>query len=289
VRPGYFEAIRIPIHRGRDFAAEDEATNAHVVLINEYMARTIWAGEDPLGKRLTVDDPLGHPDWFTVIGVVANVRQERWAGAGAAELYFPYLTEVAGPSGGGMRLVQLLHPVTMTFVVRTAVNPASIAPAVPGIVAGLDRDAPVSDMVTMEQAIAEQLAEPRFYLILLGGFALVALALAALGIYGVLSYSVARRRQEIGIRLALGATESQTYGLIVRHGMTLALVGTGIGLLGALAVTRYLRSLLYGTGATDPVTFALVPLLLLSSAFLACSLPARRAARVDPMAALRSE
>jgi putative ABC transport system permease protein len=289
VRPGYFEAIRIPIRRGRGFTFDDEAANAHVVLINEQMAETVWPGTDPVGRRLTVDDPLGHPDWFTVIGVVANVRQEQWAGAGAGEMYFPYLTELPGPSAGGVRLVQLLHPVTMTFVVRTAVNPASIAPAVPGIVASLDRDAPVSDMVTMEQAIAEQLAEPRFYMILLGGFAAVALALAALGIYGVLSYSVARRRQEIGIRLALGATEGQTYGLIVRHGMTLALVGTGIGLLGALAITRYLRSLLYGTGATDPVTFALVPLLLVSSAFLACSLPARRAARVDPMVALRSE
>ena len=290
-RPGYFGTMGIPLLAGRDFSPQDLSTAARVVIINQFMASRHWPGESPLGRRLTVDDPVHHPDWFTVVGVVKDSRQAGWAEQVSEEMYFPNLS-VADPGespGGPGTLVSFLNPIRMTLVVRTRTAASGLIAPVQQAVASLDRDAPVSDVITMEQAVGEQFAEPKFYLLLLGGFAVLALTLAAVGIYGVISYAVARRTHEIGIRLALGAGSREAFQLIVRQGMRLAGIGSVAGLMGALMLTRYLQSLLFGVGPTDPLTFLLVALLLALVALAAAAIPARRAARVNPLVALRSD
>ena len=288
VRPGYFRTMRIPIVRGRDFTAEDEAAGAHVIVINETMARRHWPNDDAIGKRLSVDGRSAPPDWFTVIGVVRDVKQGSWSEPPSEEMYFPHLRTEKDP-GPPLRLADFLSPDYMTLVVRTSADPAALTRAVEGVVLAMDRGAPISGVTTMEQVITRQVVQPRFYLLLLGAFAGVALVLAAVGVYGVISYSVARRTHEIGLRLALGARRSDPFRLVVRQGMRLAALGAALGLAGALAVTRYLRSLLFGVQPTDPATFAVVTLLLAAVAFVACCVPAWRASRVDPVVALRAE
>jgi putative ABC transport system permease protein len=200
-------------------------------------------------------------------------------------MYFPYLD--AAPAAKD--LVSLLDPETMTLVMRTTADPNTAGQAVERLVHRLDADAPVTDVITMEQAIGEKLAQPRFYLILLAGFAAIAMLLAAVGVYGTISYSVARRQHEIGVRLALGATRQDAFWLIARQGMRMAIIGGAVGLLAALGLTRLLRTLLYGVSPLDLVTFASASLLLGLVALGACWIPARRASRVDPVRALRTE
>jgi putative ABC transport system permease protein len=287
VRPDYFRTMRIPILAGRDITPREAASGAKVVVINEHMARTHWKGESPLGRRITVDDPAKSPDWYTVVGVVKEARRSSWSEEGDEEMYFPN-----APSSlpeGTMRLAAFLNPAYLTLVVRTTTDPASLALAVERVVREMERDAPVSDVITMPQAVAEQLAGPRFYLLLLGTFAAVALALAAVGVYGVISYATARRTREIGVRLALGAGRGDSVRLVVGQGVRLAALGTGIGLVAALLAVRYLRALLYGVQPTDPVTFAAVTALLAGVAVAACAVPAWRASRTDPVVALRAE
>lgn len=291
IQPGYFDAMRVPLVAGRDLSDEDEVNAAHVVIVNETMAARHWNGDSPLGRRLTVDDPSSGPEWFTVVGVAKDSRQGDWAEATAEEMYFPYLSTGethldGGPAG---RLVSFLNPVYLTLVVRTTVEPSSLAKPIEAAVHRMDRAAPVSSILTMEQAIASEFVAPKFYLLLLGAFAGVAVVLAAVGVYGVISYSVARRTREIGVRLALGARRDEVFRLVVRQGMTLALAGGMIGLLGAFFATRFLGSLLYGVQPTDPVVFAAGGLGLALVALVACALPARRASRVNPTQALRSE
>src|SRR5437868_5509502 len=246
----------IGLRQGRDFTRQDEMTASHVVIVNERMARRNWPGESALGKRITVDDAATRPDWFTVVGVAGDVRQGSWADDVEDQMYFPSFVTVTEP--GKQPLVAFLSPDYMTLVVRTAGDPASSAPAIIAAVAELEKDAPVTRVLTMDQAVGQWFTAPRFYLMLLGAFAGVAVLLAAIGVYGVISYSVERRRHEIGVRMALGASRGEAFGLVVRQGMRLALLGGVIGVAGALLATRYLRTLLFGVSATDPATFVAV-------------------------------
>ena len=281
VLPGYFRAMGIPILRGRDIAESDDRSAPGAVVVNEWLAKKWWPNEDAVGKRLTLDDPEG--SWLTVVGIVKDVVRNDWAEPPGEEIYLPYLQNRRYLEDPGS-LVSY-----MTLVVRAQGDPVALAPSIRSLVRSFDRNLPVSDVQTMEHVVAESNAQPRLYLVLLGSFAGVALVLAAVGIYGVISYSVSRRTHEIGIRMALGATRGGVLRLIVRQGMALALAGCGAGLLGALGLTHLLSGLLYGVRPTDPTTFLAVPLVLGLVALAASYLPARRVTRIEPMTALRHD
>jgi putative ABC transport system permease protein len=279
--PGYFHTMNISILRGRDVTESDDMGSQAIVVVNEALARYCWPSEDPVGKRIAVDS-LSNPRWLTVVGVVKNAKQHDWAASPDIEFYIPYLQSRAVEDSAS--------PVSyLTLVVRTSGDPALLAPAIRGEVRALDEGVTVSQVQTMEQAVADSTAQPRFYLLLLGIFAAVALTLAAVGIYGVMSYSVARRTHEIGVRMTLGATRSDVLKLVAGQGVILALGGAAAGLAGALPLTHLMASLLYGVRPADPLTFAVVSALLTAVALLASYIPARRAAKVDPMVALRYE
>jgi putative ABC transport system permease protein len=283
VLPGYFRTMNIPVGRGRDIAAPDGAGTSSVVVINEHLAKEQWPGEDPIGKRITMDDPSDPSSWMTVVGVVKDARQLRWADPIGNEVYLPYLQSP--------KYLDDISPARtyLTLVVRTVGDPAAIAPAVRREIAALDPSVVVSQVQTMETVVAEANAQARLYLILLAAFAGVALVLAVVGIYGVMSYAVSRRTQEIGIRMALGAQRGEVLRMIVGQGLTLALIGAAVGVVGALALTRLMTTLLYGVTAIDPITFVVVALFLSAVALVATYLPARRATQVDPMLALRGD
>jgi len=238
------------------------------------MARDYWPGRDPVGRRFKRGGPDDETPWLTVVGVVGSVKQYALDADSRVTFYTPH---AQSPSG------------TMYVVARTSVEPSSLATAAAKEARALDPNVPVFDVKTMEQRLSGSLARRRFAMTALGLFALVAMALAAVGIYGVMSYAVAQRTREIGVRVALGAQGRDVLGLVVRQGMLLAALGIGLGLVGAAGVTRVMGSLLFGVGATDPLTFASIALLLAAAALLACYLPARRATKVDPMVALRYE
>ena len=280
--PGYFHTMNIPILRGRDFTESDDMNSRAVVVVNEALARYCWPSEDPVGKRIAVD-LLPNPRWLTVVGVVKNAKQEDWAATPYIEFYLPYLQS--------REYLEDLHShfSYLTLVVRTSGDPVLLAPAIRSEVRALDEGVTVSQVQTMEQVVADSTAQPRFYLLLLGIFAGVALKLAAAGIYGVMSYSVARRTHEIGVRMALGAKGSDVLKLVTGQGTILALGGAAAGLAGALPLAHLMSSLLYGVRPADPLTFAVVSALLIAVAVLASYIPARRAAKVDPMVALRYE
>jgi predicted permease len=288
VRPRYFETMRIPLAQGRDFTPDDEMTGAKVVIVSEAMAAKQWPGRSPIGQRITVDDAATHPDWFTVVGVAHDVRQGSWAGDDGHAMYFPSMAGEPYP-WKAQPLVTFLNPNYMTLVVRSSGTMAAVRTEVESVIRSMDPDVAVSQVLTLEEAIEQQLTTPKFYVILLGVFAGVALVLAAVGVYGVISYSVTRRTHEIGVRLALGARRSEAFGLVVKQGMTLAIAGTAAGLVIALLATRFLRTLLYGVSPNDPLTFAVVAAVLAVVALVACCIPARRASKVDPMTALRCD
>jgi putative ABC transport system permease protein len=281
--PGYFHTMNIRILQGREITESDTMNSPSVVVINEALARYCWPSEDPVGKRIALLDSLPNPQWLTVVGVAKNAKQEDWAATPYIEFYFPYLQS--------REYLEDLHShfSYLTLVVRTSGDPALLAPAIRSEVRALDEDVTVSQVQTMEQAVADSTAQPRFYLLLLGIFAAVALTLAAVGIYGVMSYSVARRTHEIGLRMTLGATRSDVLKLVAGQGVILALGGAAAGLAGALPLTHLMASLLYGVRPPDLLTFAVVSALLTAVALLASYIPARRAAKVDPMVALRYE
>jgi putative ABC transport system permease protein len=247
------------------------------------LARRQWPAEDPIGKRITLDDLRSNsqsPRWLTVIGVVKDVKQGSWSEAPANEIYLPFQQSrgfYTSPAG---------QYSAMTLVIRTTVAPPSLAAAVQETVRTLDRNLPVSGVVSMEQVIADALWQQRFNLQLIGLFAALALVLAAIGLYGVMSYSVAQRTHEVGLRMALGAERRDVIKLVVGQGMKLALCGVGSGLLAAAGLTRLMTKLLFGVSATDLTTYAVIAVLLLLVALLACWLPARRAAQVEPLVAL---
>jgi putative ABC transport system permease protein len=285
-RPGYFHTMGIPLRAGRDFTERDTPEAPGVIILNETLARRHWPGEDPIGKRVTLDDPRDNsraPQWLTVVGVVRDVKQESWTDAPMHEIYLPF------QQGRGFYSETARHYASMTLVIRTTVEPQSLARISEDTVRSLDRNLPVSGVVTMEQVIADTLWQQRFNLQLIGIFAALAMALAAIGLYGVMSYSVAQRAREVGLRMALGANRRDVLKLVVGQGMKLALAGVALGLLASVALTRLMEKLLFGVGATDFSTFAVIAVLLTLVALLACLIPARRATKVDPMIALRSE
>jgi putative ABC transport system permease protein len=244
-----------------------------VAVINETMARRYFPGEDPVGRRLNLGDPAKIP-WITIIGVVGDARTGGLDKEPYPQMYVPAAQQ---PQRAG------------TFVARTSGDPASITPALRRELAAMDKNLPLYNVRTMEQVLSDSISRRRFQMILIVAFAGVGMLLAAVGIYGVISYSVAQRRHEIGVRMALGARAADILRLVVGQGLGLTLAGVGLGLAGAFVLTRVLASLLYGVSATDPLTFACVSLALLGVAMLACLVPARRATKVDPMIALRYE
>jgi putative ABC transport system permease protein len=243
------------------------------VLINEAMARQHFPGEDPIGKRISVE-MFDEPTPTEIIGIVRDVKYESLVNTAQPTVYMP--------------LPVLTYPF-MTFVLRTDGDPADVAPAARRAVREIDPDQPIADVRTMHQVMDEFVGRERFSTLLLGIFAGLATLLAAVGIFGVMSYSVTLRTREIGLRMALGAQPGEVLTLILKQGFLLTLIGIGLGVAGALAVTRVLSGLLFGVGSTDPATFAAIVLLFTFVSLIACYLPAQRATRVDPLIALRSE
>ncbi|HEY6292282.1 MAG TPA: ABC transporter permease [Terriglobia bacterium] len=279
VSPGYFYTLRIPVLKGRTFTDHDDEQAQKVAVVNESLARHLWPGEDPIGKQLPL---MGAP--LTVIGVVGNTRHEGLSQDVESEIYVPYLQPVTTNNIGGFR-----SDTSLQVAVRTASDPASLASAVRAQVLAIDPDQPIFHVSTLEQTLSDSLAPRRFNVLLLGIFAGIALALATVGIYGVMAYSVTERTHEIGIRMALGAERRSVLGLIVRQGLRLTVAGVVFGIAGAWALTRFLTGFLYGIRPTDPTTFGLVSIVLVAVSILASYVPARRATRVDPMVALRHE
>jgi len=277
VSPHYFQTMGIGLLQGRGFVEQDRVDAPAVAVINETMARRFWPDQDPLGKRITPAaaasaDP---DDWITIVGVAKDVRQFELVADPKPQMYLSY------------QQVEFFAP--RNLVVSTAVDPLGLAATVRKTVWEIDKDQPVSNIRTMEEVLSESIARQRFSMLLLGIFAGVALVLAAVGIYGVMSYSVAQRTHEIGIRMALGARRSDVLKLTVGGGLKLVLAGVAIGLAAAFILTRVMSSLLFGVSATDPTTFIIISLVLIAVAVLASYIPARRATRIDPMVALRYE
>ncbi len=272
----YFQTLEIPLRKGRYFTDGDSLDAMGVAIIDETMGRKYWPDEDPLGKRISIGerDPQGNLRWREVVGVVGHVKHKGLDGDSPAQYYVPHR--------------QIVIPRAF-LVVRTISEPSSLTSAVRGAIQAIDKELPVFKVTTMEQMVADSTAQRLFVMLLLGIFAAIALVLAAIGLYGVMSFSVAQRTHEIGVRMALGARVRDVLKLVIGQGIKLALVGVVIGLGGAWALTRLMQTLLFGVSATDWLTFAAVAGLLTLVAFVACYLPARRAARVDPLVALRHE
>ena len=267
--------MSIPLLAGRSFTDHDTQTSPTVVVISETMARRFWPGEEAIGKRIAAGRIRTPADLIEVVGVVKDVRQFQLTAEPRPQMYLSY------------RQAAFFAP--RDLVVKTDVDPASMATTVRKTVWEIDKDQPVSNIRTMEEILADSIARQRFSMLLLAIFAGVALVLAGVGIYGVMSYSVAQRTREIGIRMALGAQTGAVLKLAVGYGMKLVIAGIVIGLIAAFALTRVMSSLLFGVTATDPTTFTLISLLLVAVAALASYIPARRATKVDPMIALRYE
>ncbi|HKP11444.1 MAG TPA: ABC transporter permease, partial [Blastocatellia bacterium] len=276
VSPDYFRALSIPVLQGRSFNGHDNASAPMAVMINQAAADRDFAGENPVGKRINFGsvDRNGQPTWMEIVGVAGNIRSLELQEAPAPEVY---TCELQDPF------------VNMSVVVRTTVEPAALAATVRQTAQEVDRAQPVSDIRTMENLVSDAVTQPRFNLILLGIFGCIALVLSASGIYGVMAYTVTQRTHEIGIRMALGAGSRDVLRLVMGQGLRLAVTGIGFGLLASFLLTRYLSSLLFGVSTTDALTFGAVAVFLGAVALTACFIPARRAARVDPMIALRYE
>jgi putative ABC transport system permease protein len=245
-------------------------------VVDESFAQRYYPNEDPVGKRIKRGKLDSTRPWMTIVGIVRNVHSRRLDAESGVQVYFPFYQDPTAYN--------------MSLVVRTsAADPLSLSGTVRAAIQSLDNNQPVYDVFTLRQIVGDSMAQRRFSMLLMGLFAAVALALAAVGIYGVMSYSVAQRTHEIGIRIALGAQTSDVLKLVIGQGMMLTLIGVAIGLAAALALTRLLETLLFGISATDWVTFTEIAALLTAVALVACYLPARRAMRVDPMVALRQE
>ncbi len=270
ISPDYIKAMGMPLLKGREFDQRDTETSRPVVLVDQKTVRRFWPDQDPLGRRIQFGDDV----WREVVGVVGSVKNGGLDAEGREQIYAPYTQFPRS---------------TMYLVLHTESAPLSLLGAARAEVRALDRTVPVSEVKTLEQQLDGSVAIRRLSMTLLLVFALLALVLAAVGIYGVMSYSVSQRTHEIGIRMALGAQPADVLKLVVRQGMVLTLIGVAVGLAASFALTRFLSSLLFGVSATDPVTFAGVALLLAAVALAASYLPARRATKVDPLVALRYE
>jgi predicted permease len=275
VGPGYFSTMGIPLVRGRDFNEQDNLDATPAVVISEKTAKFYWPNSDPIGKRVKNGSTTSDAPWRTVIGVVKDVRQNDFIAEPKMQMYFSY------------RQLRSLMP--NALVVRTAVDPLSLASSVRNAIWAVDKDQTVANIDSMEHIVAGAVARQRFSMLLLAIFAGIALVLAAVGIYGVMSYSVAQQTREIGIRMALGAQRRDVLTMTVKQGLKLVGVGLAIGLVAAFILTRVMATLLFGISATDPLTFISISLVLLAVAILASYIPALRATRVDPMIALRAQ
>jgi putative ABC transport system permease protein len=264
----------IPFVAGRDFTEQDNAQDQSVVIVTEKTARHYWPGQSPIGKRLKPGSTSSQNPWRVVVGVVKDVRQNDFVAEPKMQMYMPY-AQARSPANA--------------LLVRTKVDPLSLAIPVRNQIWEIDKDQPVSDVRTMEEIVTNAVARQRFSMLLLGVFAGLALVLAAVGIYGVMSYSVAQRTREIGIRMALGAQRSDVLKMTVGQGLRLVLTGMAIGLAAAFVLTRVMATLLFGVSPTDPFTFVTISIVLIGVAVLASYGPALRATRVDPMFALRYE
>ncbi len=274
VTSDYFATMKIPLLRGRSFGASDDESGEKVALINATLARKYWPGEDPIGKRIGSGFE-GKGNWVTVVGVVGDIKQHGLGVETRPEMYRPYFQHTSLPP--------------MTLMVRTNSAPAALASSIRSAVWSIDKNVPITDLQPMTEVVAHSIAQPRSTMLLLSVFAGIGLTLGIIGIYGVISYSVAQRTQEIGVRMALGARTSDVLRLVVGQGLKLTLLGVIAGVGGALAVTRLMSSLLFGVSATDPATFVAIAASLTFVALFACYLPARRATRISPVTALRYE
>ena len=273
--PGFAEALRIPVKKGRFISEQDLPESPPVVVVDEEMVRRYWPDTDPIGKRIYFDPPQGQPiRYFEVVGVVGHAKQEGLDAEDRVQLYFPFRQRASA---------------FMQVAIRTDVPPMNVVSAVKQAVQAVDKDQPLAQVKTMEQLLSESVGQRRLSMLLLGLFATIALVLASIGIYGVMSYSVAQRAHEIGIRMALGAARGNVLQLVMRQGMSLVVIGLALGILGAMAVTRLLATQLFGVEPTDPATFTLVAIGLALVALVATLVPALRATRVDPLVALRQE
>ena len=275
VSSNYFRAMGIPVLQGRAYTDRDDEKAPLVMIVNQQVAEEIFPGENPVGKRITFGGMTdGQPRWFEIVGVVANVRSVELREAPTAELYFSARQD--------------LWP-AMSLVVRSTVEPGSLSASVRQAVNEVDRSVPVADLKTMDHIVSESITQPRFNLFLIALFGAVAMVLSAAGIYGVTAYTVTQRTHELGIRIALGAQVSDVLKMILGQGMVVIGIGLVVGLAAAFALMRLLRSLLFGVGENDPLTFVAITVVLVLVALIACYIPARRATKVDPLVALRYE
>jgi putative ABC transport system permease protein len=286
VSPSYFKVLEIPLRRGRLFNERDTASSPSVVIINEAFVKKYWPKGDPINERIEIGKGMG-PDFTElpreVVGIVGDVKEAGLGNPAPEVMYIP----LAQVKDSFMELNNKIIPVT--WVVKTAVSPLTLSTAVRKQVLAADSQLAIAHERSLDQVVSEATARQNFSMTLLSVFAGIALLLAAIGIYGMLSYAVQQRSQEIGIRMALGAQAKDVLGMVVKQGMTLAGLGIVIGLAGALALSRLLTALLFGVKPNDPLTFAVIGGLLAVIALLACWFPARRATRVDPLVALRYE
>ena len=282
VSPGYFQAMRIPILRGREFDEADTSGNSRVAILSAETARRFFQNQDAVGRHIRL---LGQQDWCTIVGVAADVRGydlrqsvPQWMDG---TLYLPY--------GPGASLEDGQVPAEMTLIVRSAGDQPQLEESLRKLASSFGDDTPIAEVKPMPVILSAALSAPRAVTALLSAFAGLALVLGVVGIYGVISFFVSQRTREIGVRVALGALPRDVQKLVLGEGLSLTLIGVAVGLSAAFALTRFLGSLLYGVGATDPLNFAAVALLFATVALAACYIPARRALRVDPLVALRYE
>jgi putative ABC transport system permease protein len=279
----YFQAMGIPLVRGRLLTDADDASAALVAVVDTNFAHRFWPHRDAIGQRVAVDaipnvKPQA-PRWRTIVGVVGHVKHYSLDVEGREQIYFPHRQPLYG----------VYVPRNMTLAVRTSVDPASVTSAIREQVFAIDKGLPLYNIATMDQLVSNSVAQPRLNLSLLVAFSLLALVLAAVGVYGVMAYAVTQRTQEFGIRMALGASPSNVLKQVFLEGGRLAALGLVLGLFAALALTRLMASMLYGVKPTDPLSLGVAALLLALVALAACYIPARRATRVDPLVALRYE
>jgi putative ABC transport system permease protein len=276
VSPGYVSALGIPLQRGREFTETDTETAPRVAMINAAVAQRYFAHEDPIGKRLMFGRPSAKraPKWITIVGVAGDTKLYGLANPARLEVYVPFRQSASSD---------------MTLIVKSGTEPAALTASIRNVIASIDKEQPISAIATMQQLVKNSVTGRRITLILLGVFGALALVLGAIGIYGVLAYSVAQRTHEIGIRMALGARRGDVLRMILAQGAKIACAGVVIGILASLGLTRLMSNLLFSVSPADPVTFAAVAIVLVLVALLASYVPARRTLRVDPMIALRHE
>jgi putative ABC transport system permease protein len=276
VSEDYFRAMGIPLLHGRAFTERDKEDAPTVLVVNQALADRDFPGESAIGKRVTFGrrDSNQQPVWSEIVGVTANVRSLELREEAQPEVYF---SARQNPF------------INMSVVIRSTVEPSTLAGSLRQVVTEVNKSVPVSNVQTMDHIVSQSITQPRFNLFLLGLFGTVAMLLSAAGIYGVTSYTVTQRTHELGIRLALGAQVSDVLKMILGQGMAVIFVGLGIGLVASFALMRLLRSLLFGVGENDPLTFVAITVVLLLVALVACYIPARRATKVDPLVALRYE